>query len=107
MIKIKVSDKNAIRKPKNVYILTEEYIKGIGVIANSIICVSVDKRFCEEQMKRMIKADIYGLFEENGAERLNNNMICSCNEEFEEYVTYQIHEFEFDKPWIDFRDSTQ
>lgn len=92
---------------KMVYILTEVYIKGIGVFQSSIICASTDKQFCNEQMKELIKADIYELFKENGANQLDNNTVCSCNEDFEEYVTYQIHEFEFDKPWVDFRESTQ
>lgn len=92
---------------KMVYILTEEYTKGIGVFQSSIICASMDKQFCNEQMKELIKADIYELFKENGANQLDDNTICSCNDDFEEYVTYQIHEFEFDKPWVDFRESTQ
>lgn len=92
---------------KMVYILTEEYIKGIGVFQSSIICASTDIQFCKKQMGKLLKADIYGLFEENGVELLDNNTICSCNQDFEEYVTYQIHEFELDKPWVDFRESTQ
>lgn len=98
---------NAIWVSKLVYVLTEKYTEGIGVNQDSVICVSIDKQFCKEQMGILVKADIYGLFEENGAEQLDNNTICSCNEDFEEYVTYQIHEFELNKPWVDFRERTR
>lgn len=90
-----------------VYLLTEEYIKDTSVFQSSIICASTDKQFCNEQMKELIKADIYELFKENGANQLDNNTICSSNEDSEEYVIYQIHEFELNKPWVDFRDSSQ